>query len=129
MHITLESDYAVRIVHCLSETGQRRDARTISELTGVSMRFSLKILRKLVQNDIVKSFKGTHGGYQLNKKPEDISLADVIGAVEGVYSFSRCLSPDFECSCNSTNCKFQKVYDDISELVRQKLSAFKFSDF
>jgi len=104
------------------------DARTIAEVTGVSMRFSLKILRKLVQSDIVRSYKGTHGGYQLNRDPQDISLADVIGAVEGVYSFSRCLSPGFECNCNEEECSFQKIYDEISEMVRDKLESVKFSD-
>lgn len=129
MHITLESDYAVRIVHALTVANTRMDARTIAEETGVSMRFSLKILRKLVQSDIVRSYKGTHGGYQLNRDPQDISLADVIGAVEGVYSFSRCLSPDFECNCSKEcECSFQKIYDEISEMVRDKLESVKFSD-
>ncbi len=128
MHITLESDYAVRIVHALTVANARMDARTIAEETGVSMRFSLKILRKLVQSDIVRSYKGTHGGYQLNRDPQDISLGDVIGAVEGVYSFSRCLSPGFECNCNEKGCSFQKIYDEISEMVRDKLESVKFSD-
>lgn len=44
MHITLEADYAVRIVHALAESGKRLDAKTISEMTGVTLRFSLKIL-------------------------------------------------------------------------------------
>ena len=44
MHITLESDYAVRIVSCLAKNGGRMDARSIAEETGVTLRFSLKIL-------------------------------------------------------------------------------------
>lgn len=42
-------------------------AKTISEMTGVTLRFSLKILRKLVAAGIVKSFKGTQGGYEIGK--------------------------------------------------------------
>ena len=48
MHITLESDYAVRIVSRLARQGGRMDAKRIAEETGVTLRFSLKILRKLV---------------------------------------------------------------------------------
>ena len=48
MHITLESDYAVRIVYCLAQNGGRMEAAAIAEQTGVTLRFSLKILRKLV---------------------------------------------------------------------------------
>ncbi len=48
MHITQESDYAMRIVYCLAKCGGRRDARSISEEMCVTLRFSLKILGKLV---------------------------------------------------------------------------------
>ena len=58
MFITLESDYAVRIVACLAKENRRLDAKTISEMTCVTLRFALKILRKLVSAEIVKSFKG-----------------------------------------------------------------------
>ncbi|MEG2082378.1 MAG: Rrf2 family transcriptional regulator, partial [Oscillospiraceae bacterium] len=74
MHITKESDYAVRIVYCLACGDCRTDAKTISERTGVTLRFSLKILNKLVQSGIVKSYKGAKGGYELELPPKDISL-------------------------------------------------------
>lgn len=45
MHITLEADYAIRIVQVLAQNQRRLDAKTISEMTGVTLRFSLKILR------------------------------------------------------------------------------------
>ena len=57
MHITLESDYATRIAYCLAKAPGRMDAKSISEETGVTLRFSLKILRKLVASGIVKSCK------------------------------------------------------------------------
>ena len=65
MHITLESDYAVRIVYCLAQNGGRMEAAAIAEQTGVTLRFSLKILRKLVAGGLVKSYKGAGGGYEL----------------------------------------------------------------
>ncbi|MGN0674985.1 MAG: Rrf2 family transcriptional regulator, partial [Oscillospiraceae bacterium] len=55
MHITLEADYAIRIVHCLAKSKKRLDAKTIAEQTTVTLRFALKILRKLVASGIVKS--------------------------------------------------------------------------
>lgn len=88
MHITLEADYAVRIVHALAQSGKRLDAKTISEMTGVTLRFSLKILRKLVAAGIVKSFKGTQGGYEIGKPAEEISLGEVIETIEGRYTLN-----------------------------------------
>ena len=62
MCLTLESDYAVRIIGCLSAENKRIDAKNISERTGVSLRFALKILRKLVSAGLVKSYKGMQIG-------------------------------------------------------------------
>lgn len=68
MYITLEADYAVRIVNCLAKNGSRMDAKALSAATGVTLRFSLKILRKLVAQGIVRSYKGTQGGYELARR-------------------------------------------------------------
>ncbi|MDD7646743.1 MAG: Rrf2 family transcriptional regulator, partial [Ruminococcus bromii] len=52
MHMTLEADYAVRIVEFLAVHPERIDAKTISEKTNVTLRFTLKILRTLVADGI-----------------------------------------------------------------------------
>lgn len=124
MYINLESDYAVRIVSHLCRSGEKIDAKTISEHTGVTLRFALKILRKLVAAGIVKSFKGTQGGYQIAKKPSEITLLEVIETVEGTYCFSRCLSQEHECAgwCQHADCKVQHVYSKITQQVRRELS-------
>ncbi len=127
MYITLESDYAVRIVNCLVEAKTRLDARTISERTNVTLRFSLKILRKLVAEGIVKSFKGTQGGYELAKPVNEISLGDIIEAVEGEITLSRCTKEGFVCNKEHTApCKFQKIYREISMDVQKKLKSITF---
>lgn len=127
MHITLEADYAMRIVGCLVNSERRLDAKTISEETCVSLRFSLKILRKLVSNGIVKSFKGTQGGYELAKSPAEISIMDVIETVEGKYQLSRCLAPEYGCSRGmSGQCRYQRIFDEISLDVEKKLASYTF---
>ena len=124
MHITLEADYAVRLVEYLTKSEDKQDAGTISENVNVPLRFSLKILRKLVDSKIIKSYKGVKGGYMLNRAPKDITLREVIEAVEGKYMFSRCLHEQYD--CNNTYCRFYEVYDEISDLVRKKLEEFTF---
>ena len=132
MHITLESDYAVRIVYCLAQNGGRMEAAAIAEQTGVTLRFSLKILRKLVAGGLVKSYKGAGGGYELAKAPDEISLYEVIEQVEGPYAISRCLSEeDYTCNRNRQTCgvcKFNRIYAEISETVTQRLEGIKFGD-
>lgn len=134
MHITLESDYAVRIVHCLTVHQTRMDAKAIAQETGVTLRFSLKILRKLVGGGVVRSYKGTKGGYELARPAEEISLADVIETVEGPYALARCVSEEYPYNNHPNTtfcgvCQFRDIYRDISQEVRQRLSAVKFSRF
>lgn len=123
MHMTLEADYAVRIVDCLAKNAVRMDAKTLSANTGVTLRFSLKILRKLVAEGIVKSYKGTQGGYELAKPAQEISLGEVIESVEGPITISRCVGDQsFCCSrVSESSCRFSKTYSEIAAEVRERL--------
>ena len=78
MYLTLESDYAIRILVFLIRHGARADAKLISENTGVTLRFALKILRKLAGAGIVASQKGASGGYRLLCDPAQLSLAQIM---------------------------------------------------
>lgn len=135
MHINLESDYAVRIVHCLAmmigphdKPGDHRlDAQTIADRATVSLRFTLKIMRKLVAADIVKSYKGAHGGYTLSRMPGEITMRQVIEAVEGPYRFSRCVRGEYSCNCSSLDaCPFRSVFDEVTDMVVRKLDEVNF---
>lgn len=129
MYITLEADYAVRIVSALSLDRGRLDAGTISERTCVTLRFALKILRKLVSAGLVRSYKGSQGGYQLCPDPSEVTLKMVIEAIEGTYYFSRCLSPDCECSRGADGiCCYQKAFGEITDSVRKQLESYNFAD-
>lgn len=128
MRFTMETDYAIRIVYCLAKAGKRMDAKTIAEDSDVTLRFSLKILRKLVAAGIVKSFKGTQGGYEIGRPLEEISLYDVIRTVEGDYVLTRCQEEGYSCG-RKTPCKFRKIFCDISKDVADKLDSHKFADF
>lgn len=130
MYITLEADYAVRIVNCLAEQGSRLDAKNLAERTGVTLRFSLKILRKLVGSGIVRSFKGTQGGYELAKSPDQITLGEVIELVDGPITISRCVGAhDYACTrqkedaqgCTNNPCKFNRTYTEVARMVRERL--------
>ena len=129
MCLTLESDYAVRIIGCLSAENKRIDAKNISERTGVSLRFALKILRKLVSAGLVKSYKGMQGGYELAKAPSEITMLDVIETVEGSYYLNRCHEEEFVCTRGAKGCCcYQNVFNEITDIVSQKLAEYNFED-
>ncbi len=130
MRITLESDYALRIVSVLSESNDVIDANTLAEKTSVSLRFALKILHKLVQGNIVSSFKGAHGGYKLKVSPDEITLKSVIELIDGPIAIVRCLESSETCSMNSdkTACIYHHIFDKISLELAAKLQSITISD-
>ena len=127
MHMTLEADYAVRIVEFLASADQKVDARTIAEVTHVPLRFALKMLRKLVADDIMISYKGARGGYLLAHPPGEITLRQVIESVEGPYVISRCQQREYSCT-HTASCRFHEIYSEISKIVREKLDSYTFAD-
>lgn len=126
MVMTLEADYAVRIVDELARSAERVDAHTISAHTLVPLRFALKILRKLVASGLIVSYKGAHGGYALARGADHITLRQVIESVEGPYMINRCQQTEY-CCTHTTSCRFHEIYDEISLLVRQKLDSYTFA--
>ena len=87
LRITHEADYAIRVTYCLALAGEKQCAKDISEVTGVTLRFALKILRKLTQSGITKSYKGVAGGYELNHSPSEISLGAIIECIDGPIGY------------------------------------------
>lgn len=127
MYITQEADYAMRIVYCLANSATRRDARSISEEVGVTLRFSLKILGKLSNAGIVKSFKGNRGGYELARDPAGLTLREVLSSVQGPYNIARCIVGE-DCEPASDSCIFQSRFRRISDMVNHQLDAITFQD-
>jgi Rrf2 family transcriptional regulator, cysteine metabolism repressor len=87
-------------------------------------RFLLQILRHLVTHGILHSTRGVEGGYTLDRKPDQVSLLDVIEAIEGPLS-SALPSADGAAPYEE---KLRKALDQITGMVREQLGAIKLSD-
>ena len=123
MRITHEADYAIRVTYCLALAGEKQCAKDISEVTGVTLRFALKILRKLTQSGITKSYKGVAGGYELNHSPSEISLGAIIECIDGPITINHCLANEFQCTHMGTQkeCDFHRVFSEINRSLRDQL--------
>ena len=130
MRITQESDYALKIVTALAGHDGVVDAKSLAEETSVTLRFTLKILHKLVGGGFVNSFKGAKGGYMLAHSPDKITLKDIIELIDGPIIIARCLDSGEGCSLNQdkTACIYHHIFDTISLDVAKKLNAITIAD-
>ena len=83
--------------------------REIARQMDVPEDFLAKILKTLVDQGLVRSTRGPHGGYALAKSPLDISFLDVIEAVEGPVALNVCLDGEDACG-HSTACTMVQVW-------------------
>ncbi len=120
-----ETDYAIRIVARLAENREITDAKTIALKTGVTERFTLKILHKLVGKGVVKSYKGANGGYVLAKEPDEITLLAIIEDINGKLEFNDCQG-DGSCTHPGGLCRFHSVFDKAARELRKTFAAVTF---
>ncbi len=129
MRITQEADYALRIILTLSKSGKevRTDAKTIATQENVPQRFALKILRKLTKAGLVKSFRGVQGGYSIDMEPEEITILDVISAIDGPININRCLEDPASCNKQSAAiCTIHNALGEVQDTITQKLGGITF---
>ncbi len=131
MKITRECDYAFRIILMLSSLadGSIADAHTISEAQSIPRQFTLKILRKLLDAGYVKSFKGARGGYSLNMAAEDISLNDIITAIDGKVGINECFNCGYKCNRveNMDDCPVHTRLSSVNQLITDELKKINFA--
>lgn len=126
MKITKEADYALRIVAKLAKNGQQMEAKKIAEENGIPYRFTLKILRKIVQAGYLRSFRGVNGGYALNKPAEEITLRNIIEVIDGPIALNLCLGGE---ACEGrTDCRVRNRLAIIQQMLIRELDAVSFKD-
>ncbi|MCK4666407.1 Rrf2 family transcriptional regulator, partial [Candidatus Dependentiae bacterium] len=96
----------------------------ISDIQGISTTYLEHLLVKLKKANIVGSQRGAKGGFFLEKKPKDITLCDVILAVEGPVFLSKCLnSNNTTIDCKFINdCEFQGFWSKLSKSIENLFS-------
>ena len=131
MRITHEADYAVRIVYDLMKSGGTVSARTLAERTGVTLRFTPKILNKLSAGGIVSSVKGASGGYRLEMSPQELSMGHIIECIDGPFELNHCLSSDFDCTRvgDKNICAFHHIFNDMTRRLKEEFYSIKMSRF
>ena len=125
--ITRKTDYAIRCV--LHLAGSEKDIVMVNEIAAerdIPRSFLAKILQTLAKAGIVESLRGVQGGFRLARKPSEISLLDVVEAMEGSVAMNICAVDKKKCSFSST-CVVHPVWVDIRKDVEDRLKQWDFA--
>jgi FeS assembly SUF system regulator len=87
-----------------------------------------KILKELLNSGLLMSHRGTRGGYILAREPQEISVLDIISALEGPLTLTDCSSDTAGLCKLETNCPISKNQRIINQAVRQALGTITLSD-
>jgi Rrf2 family protein len=107
------------------DEGQPAPSHIIARAQGIPELFLLKVLKQLALAGLLRSLRGPSGGYRLACKPKDISLLEVVEAVDGPLrgqvSFD---GPD----SRQLEAKLQKICDDAADQVRRRFQKVRISE-
>lgn len=133
MQLKQSTDYAIRIVMYLAEKQQIANSEEISTQMCIPQSVVATLAMPLQKAGILTTLRGVGGGFTLSRRPEDISLHEIINIAEGTTRINRCLEPDGFCSRNGApNCPVHKFYAHIQnyldEAFKQKTIASLLAD-
>jgi Rrf2 family protein len=129
MQITRAGEYGVLGLMCLA----RRPLGSVVMIDEVSREeqipksFAAKIFQSLVRGGLVRSNRGTGGGFTLLKDPKQITVLDVIEAIEGKIAFQRCLAEPAACE-HSGGCALCGLFEEAQDRVKDTFSRTTLAD-
>ena len=124
MQITRASDYAVRVMIHLAALppGSKVQQAELSRATDVSGHFLSKVLQQLVRSQFIRSQRGSGGGFALAIAASDVSLLDVVEAIEGPLRLNLCLEEGPSCE-RKPSCPAHDVWAEAQAAVVKVLGA------
>ncbi len=125
MQLTRQADYAARAVLFLAGSKMASTAE-IAGAQAIPQEYLFKIIQALARAGIVATRRGAWGGVSLARLPEEISLLDVIEAVEGPVAINRCFIEGTDCARESF-CSIQDELMAAQLLMSRKLAATDFA--
>ena len=129
MRLTRAGEYAIRCVLYLAMHSDRAliGRKEIAEAMDVPAQFLGKVAQQLARAGIISIRQGSQGGYELARRPEDITLLAVIEAIDGEIFLNDCIHRPESCD-RQVICSVHLVWDDARRQLRDTLGKATLAD-
>lgn len=132
MKVSTRGDYASRALLSLAlhaDDGRPNSVRDIAERTGLPQPYLEQILLALKGAGLVRSKRGVGGGYILARAPQEISLAEIVGAVDGPIAAGDFGEPHANGACDHEGqCVLLAIWGDMGARMRTLLNSISLAD-
>lgn len=131
MQITRQADYAVRAVLYLAQLGtdQRAATSQIAQEQKIPPSFLAKIVSQLSVAGILQTSRGARGGVSLARDPENISILEVVEAIDGPILLNECVSGNGSSCTFGDTCPMRPLWCDAQAELVNRLTRTDFSQF
>ena len=128
IRITKQTDYGIVLLTHLAVTPERSvNAPELAGETRLPLPMVSKILKLLVREGVLLSHRGVKGGYSLARLPEEISMAEVVAALEGPIAITECIDEGGDCS-HEPFCAVRGRWHRINEALREALACITLAE-
>jgi len=128
MKVLAKTQYGLRAMIYLAKFRDKNTPLSLKEISkkeGIPFDYLEKIMTKLKRGNLIKSKKGSQGGYFLAKAPEKIKISQIIEALEGRPKLAKC----FENFCQrSKNCKAKILWSKLQRSINLTLESITLKD-
>jgi Rrf2 family protein len=129
MEITKAADYGLRAMYRLGQAPMNTSALIgdIASEMNIPAQFLHKVMPRLVKAGLVRSRRGARGGYKLAKQPGEITLLQIVQAIDGPIYINRCLFDHDDCTMDEY-CPIRPVFQDAQDALRKVLDDASLAD-
>jgi FeS assembly SUF system regulator len=128
IRITKQTDYGiVLLTHLAANSDRQYNAPELAAEARLPLPMVSKILKLLARDGLLASHRGVKGGYSLARPAEEISMAEIIAALEGPIAITECVSVDSGCS-HEALCPASSNWRRINEAVRGALEGITLAE-
>ncbi|MEH6464409.1 MAG: SUF system Fe-S cluster assembly regulator [Shewanella psychromarinicola] len=125
IRISRMADYALLVVFKMCGREELITLDKLCELTALPLPTLRKLMRSLTHSKLVESVRGPHGGYKLSSQPDQISIAEVIEAIDGPIALTECVKLDGgDCEIVDT-CGLKGNWNIVNRLISNALHNVK----
>ena len=127
IRISRNTDYAARVILHLSCLGPNAKASItdIAQVRKLPVPFVRRLIAPLIRAGLLLTVRGANGGLRLAREPKDISLADVVLAMEGPLALNDCVEDADTCPFSS-RCPVNRAWDEASLNLQHMLEGYRF---